>query len=148
MTTVEQYNLQRCEAIIERNMSAFVEVGLALLEIREAKLYKQSFPTFDAYCRERWGMSKTHANRTIQASQFTNDIREATPIGAIPENEHQARLAIVKQNGSTETDSFVAVPVDPNQVRCETIMRELVANPTLARLVRIELMKWYALNSD
>lgn len=144
MTTVEEYNLQRCEAIIERNLQSFVEVGLALLEIREQRLYKATHSTFETYCRERWGMSKRHANRTIEASQFTSK----GPIGPIPQNEHQARQAIeIERNRPAETHEFVAVPVDRDQLRCEEIMRELTANPELARLVRIELMKWYALNT-
>ncbi|HEY6723811.1 MAG TPA: hypothetical protein VI197_07255 [Polyangiaceae bacterium] len=65
----------------------FVDVGRALTRIRDAKLYAEEFGTFEAYCRERWGMSKTHANRLIASADVAANV---TPIGVIP-NEAQAR---------------------------------------------------------
>jgi hypothetical protein len=37
------------ENVIERGLSTFVEVGNALLEIRDSKLYRETHPTFEAY---------------------------------------------------------------------------------------------------
>ena len=34
---------------------AFVDAGNALAEIKQSKLYRASFKTFDDYCREKWG---------------------------------------------------------------------------------------------
>jgi hypothetical protein len=66
-----------------------VEVGEALLEIRDHRLYKQQgYGTFEEYCRERWGWSKTHANRQIEAASVVANL---TPIGVIPRTESQAR---------------------------------------------------------
>jgi hypothetical protein len=33
---------------------AFVKVGLALARIRDARLYRAEFPTFEAYCQTKW----------------------------------------------------------------------------------------------
>ena len=60
----------------------------ALLEIRDSRLYRQQFPTFEAYCRERWGMVRQQANRLIQAAEVAENLE---PIGSIPKTESQAR---------------------------------------------------------
>src|SRR5262245_29388958 len=77
--------LKALEAIIEHGLQTFVEVGAALFEIREQRLYReQGFTTFEEYCRKRWQWSKTHANRQIQAAEVAHNL---TPIGVIPKNE-------------------------------------------------------------
>lgn len=83
----EPSRLADLEGVIERGLSTFVEVGEALLEIRDARLYRLTHGTFEAYCQERWGMTKTHANRTIAAAEVVR----LAPIGAKPESESVAR---------------------------------------------------------
>lgn len=84
--------MAECEAVIERGLQTFVEVGNALLRIRDNDLYKQYRPgiTFEDYCRERWGMSRFYAHRMIEAAGVANNL---LPIGNIPlpATESQAR---------------------------------------------------------
>lgn len=40
MTIARQTRLEELEATIERGLTTFVEVGLALLEIRDSRLYR------------------------------------------------------------------------------------------------------------
>jgi hypothetical protein len=67
----------------------FVEVGLALSEIRDSRLYRANYSTFEGYCRERWGWSRVHAHRLIEAA----DVVKTLPIGntAAIATESQAR---------------------------------------------------------
>jgi DNA modification methylase len=88
LSRIERDDLARCEAIIERGRTTFVEVGTAMLTIRDARLYRATHGTFEAYCRERWGLSKTHANRMIEAADVAGDL---TPTGVIPTAERQTR---------------------------------------------------------
>lgn len=83
-----QQDLAQLEAIIERGLETFVDVGMALLAIRDRKLYKQSHFTFEEYCKERWGMSRSYAHRTIEAAQVASNL---LPIGNIPATESQVR---------------------------------------------------------
>ncbi len=46
------------EGVISLGLKTFVEVSHALKEIRDSKLYRQEYPTFDKYCREKWGWSR------------------------------------------------------------------------------------------
>jgi hypothetical protein len=91
MNEIEISRLSECEAIIERGMKTFVDVGNALLEIRENKLYREAFGTFEDYCRERWGMAQGTAYRMIYASEVVRNLR-SSPIGELlPTTESQAR---------------------------------------------------------
>jgi N6-adenosine-specific RNA methylase IME4 len=81
--------LQKHEAVIEKGLGTFVEVGEALLSIREQRLYRLAHITFEDYCRARWGMSRVHAHRLIEAAEVSLNL---LPIGNIlPANESQAR---------------------------------------------------------
>jgi 3-methyladenine DNA glycosylase Tag len=88
LTREEMENLIECEEIIQDGFQTFLKVGNALLIVRDRRLYREGFFTFEDYCRDRWGMSKTHANRMISAAEVVNDL---APMGAIPDNERQAR---------------------------------------------------------
>jgi hypothetical protein len=98
LATREVARLAELEGVIERGLQTFIEVGRALLEIRDSRLYRENYSTFEAYCRERWGMSRAHAYRQIEAAQVAEMM---SPIGDIP-NEAQARaLAPLKDDEET-----------------------------------------------
>jgi hypothetical protein len=80
---------QQCEAVIERGLSGFIEVGSALLKIRDSRLYRQSFRTFEQYCRERWGMVASRARQLCLAAEAVNNLESVTNV--TPANEAQAR---------------------------------------------------------
>ena len=88
--SIDEHNeLERCEVVIKQGLETFVEVGQALLTIREKRLYRLEFGTFEDYCRDRWGMQRQYANRMIAASKAISNL---VPIGTIlPETESQAR---------------------------------------------------------
>ena len=89
LDVTERARLEELESIVEKGLQTFYEVGKALDEIREQKLYRESHKTFDAYCREKWGIAKQTANRFIAAAQV---IENLTPMGVkIPANERQVR---------------------------------------------------------
>lgn len=84
----EVRRLDELEQVVETGLTVFVSVGNALLEIRDSRLYRQQYQTFEAYCRERWGMGRNYPNRLIQAAEVA---RNLVPIGTIPATESQAR---------------------------------------------------------
>jgi len=86
--TGEIVTLQDCEAVIKAGLATFVDVGNALLQIRDGRLYRDQFDTFEEYCRERWGFNRAHAYRMIEASEVVGVL---SPMGDTPRNERQAR---------------------------------------------------------
>lgn len=69
MNAIVETRLDELEAVIQRGFETFVEVGNALAEIRDNKLYRKWYGTFDEYCRERWGFKKGYANYQIKAAK-------------------------------------------------------------------------------
>jgi hypothetical protein len=70
--------LVECETVVGRGLDTFVEVGLALLEIRDRRLYHDAgFSNFAGYCRERWGWSRQHAYRLIDGAQVVELVSPA-----------------------------------------------------------------------
>jgi hypothetical protein len=84
LTAADGVRLTKLESTIELGVT---EVGEALREIRDSRLYRGQHSTFEDYCRERWGMSRRHANRQIEAGKTAELLG---PIGPKP-NEAQAR---------------------------------------------------------
>ena len=83
----ESSRLVQLESVIETGRSTFLEVGAALLEIRDRRLYRVEHNTFAAYCRERWWFGKSQAYRLIQAAVEY----EMSPMGDKPKTEREAR---------------------------------------------------------
>lgn len=86
----EGARLKALEAGIKKGLKSFMVVGAALLEVRDARLYRQKFATFEEYCQARWGIAKSHAYRMIEGAQTVANL---SPIGdkKRPENEAQVR---------------------------------------------------------
>lgn len=58
--------------------------------MRDECLYRQEFPTFEAYCRERWGLSRTYAHYLVDAAAVV-DILAVHNCEHSPATESQAR---------------------------------------------------------
>lgn len=82
--------LTHLENLIAHNQCHFHEIGKALTEIRDTRLYKLTlFETFEAYTRARWDMGRAQAYRLIESHKV---ICNLSPIGDIlPANESQTR---------------------------------------------------------
>jgi hypothetical protein len=99
LTKIEWKRLSDLEGIIERNFKGFIAVGAALAEIREGRLYREKYHTFERYCLELWDIHKNTANQYISASKVIenltaiavkNEEEEGAPY-TLPANEAQAR---------------------------------------------------------
>jgi hypothetical protein len=88
LSETETTRLAELEKVVEANIKGYYEAGVALLAIRDEKLYRKDYESFDDYARDRWGIDRTYAHRLIEAAKVTADV---LPIGNIPANEAQAR---------------------------------------------------------
>lgn len=119
----EATRLQELETTISHGLQTFVEVGNAIREIRDSRLYREQYATFEEYCRARWGWSKTHANRQIQAA---NTAEILTPMGVTLENERQARaLAPLTKDKERLLELYDAAEerYGPQQVTPDRVLR-------------------------
>jgi len=90
LTTSELQTLSACEQTIDAGLKTFVAVGEALLTIRDQRLYRHAYVTFEEYCGERWGISRPRAYQMIDAAQVVGRLSTIVDI-PIPSNEAQAR---------------------------------------------------------
>ena len=83
--------LDELEAVIQKNIGAFYEVGRALMEIRDSGLYRDvmGYDTFEAYCKERWDMGRNYADKLIASSKAIDNVGTIVPMK--PVNESQTR---------------------------------------------------------
>lgn len=96
----ELADLMEHEKVIEQGLAGFIEVGNALLAIKADRKYRHAgYSTFEAYCQERWGISRAYGNRLVLAASIVDTItkglhaapepespivKDLAPIGAIP----------------------------------------------------------------
>jgi VRR-NUC domain len=97
----ERERLGELEAVIERGVQTFVEVGEALMEIRDSRLYKQTHSSFESYLRQRWNISRPRGYQLIDAAKLSTTVD--TPV----ENERRARaLKLATALPESETDDW------------------------------------------
>jgi hypothetical protein len=76
----DDQRLSELEKVIARGKKTFVEVGLALAEIRDQRLYRREYSGFEEYCRKKWGWTKQHAYRLIEAAPIAESNTRVTSL--------------------------------------------------------------------
>lgn len=94
----EAEELYVIEEIVKKALKSFEEVGLALKRVRDKKLYRANFNSFDEYIKTRWGFELRYAQRMVKAAEITDCLRRATvgeaapgPQIVLPPSERHAR---------------------------------------------------------
>lgn len=77
LVPVERRRLAELEDVIDKGKQTFLEVGDALLEIRDSRLYRATHHTFEAYCQERHGWSASRGRQLIAAARTVTDVTAA-----------------------------------------------------------------------
>jgi len=97
--------LGELEKVINRGKKGFVEVGRALAEIRDLRLYKPEFKSFEDYCQEKWGWTKQHAYRLIECAPVVKSnpqvtsINQARELARVPEADRAEVLEAAVEAG-------------------------------------------------
>ncbi|HEY8768741.1 MAG TPA: DNA N-6-adenine-methyltransferase [Dehalococcoidia bacterium] len=110
----EAERLEELEAVVARGRRVFVEVGAALLEIRDSRLYRQDYGTFEDYCRQRWDFSRFTAYDLIKTSEAAllveevqqptrEQARELAPLRSEPEVMREVYREAVETYGPEPT---------------------------------------------
>lgn len=155
----EAADLVAHEETVERGLSTFLDVGRALLAIRDQRLYRTTHVTFDLYVEERWpGLGRSHAYRLLDAARVADAM---SPIGDTPANEAQAReltplldqperlretwRQVNEQTGGKPTAAAIRSVVRPESaalVKVATTTEEFVAQRDTGEVLSVE--KWQA----
>ena len=83
--------LKKLEDIIWKTQctESFCAVGKALKTIRDKKLYRDNYNSFETYCRDRWDMARRTAYQFINAFMVVENVRNCAQV--LPANEAQTR---------------------------------------------------------
>lgn len=124
-----QSDLHRCEEVIGRGLQTFIEVGDALARIHDQRLYRESYSTFEDYCRERWGFSRrtgydlmqtAGVARTVQevahAKVTREQARELVPLKGEPEQLRGALAEVHELHGDRPTAKQVSEVVGRHRI--------------------------------
>lgn len=88
-----EYN--KLNEIIKAGLATFLEAGRALAEVRDRRLYRVEFETWDDYLDKKHALKRQYASRLIKAKEVVSELEaELLPIGNIavlPSNESQVR---------------------------------------------------------
>lgn len=107
-TDTEESELERLEIVIQSGLKAFIEVGLALLYIRDNKLYRFNHATFPLYCKARWHIGKSQSYRLISAAGVATNLLIGDSQTTLPANEAQAReLAVLSPAAQRSVWQFI-----------------------------------------
>jgi hypothetical protein len=79
------------EQVIERGLQTFVDIGNALAKIRDDRLYRESYSTFEVYCQKRWNFTRDEGYKLIAAAGVVNDLVYHGIQNDLPKTERQAR---------------------------------------------------------
>jgi hypothetical protein len=85
LTGAETERLAVLEATVDAGVQTFIDVGNALAEIRDSRLYRQTHARFADYLRERWDMSRAQGYRLIDAASVAGLL--VSPMGDTDDDE-------------------------------------------------------------
>ncbi|MBC7853486.1 MAG: hypothetical protein IAF94_08625 [Pirellulaceae bacterium] len=106
LTVPERRARQEAEKEIRAGLTgafqSFWKIGAGLKKIREGRLYRADFATFEAYCQDVWGFSRQRAYQLIQALSLSTKVDKETHARALlkaPPEDAPAIVAIAKAQG-------------------------------------------------
>ena len=88
LTTQEEGDRLHLERKVER---AFYEAGMALMQLRDRRLYRTTHATFEEYCRDRFGYTRRRPYQMIEAALIYDNLIEkcAKILHILPTKEGQ-----------------------------------------------------------
>ena len=109
LTSKERTEFVDCERHLHDSLNAYMIAGVYLKKIRDGRLYREQFKTFESYCLHVWGLGKRQVNLIIQACDLStaiaDDIQERPEWWGdevpLPSNEGQCR-----EMGNLKWDQF------------------------------------------
>lgn len=133
LTKTDQKNLARCERVIQTGLCTFFQVGQALWDIRDHRLYRGKYESFEGYCTARWDFSRQRAYQLITAAETAAEM--STIVDTPPERETHIRplLVVPKEHRAEVWQAVIAA------AELDADGRPIVT----ARLVQTAVDQWH-----
>jgi hypothetical protein len=130
ITPTEAKRLVTLEKTISKGEKSFIEVGNALLEIRDTKLYRENHNNFEDYCLDKWGWGRQRGYELIYAAQVVDELPEnvikkitnsgqAKALSKVPKKEREAVIRQAEKSGKVTAKSIKKF-TPPSKKKSET----------------------------
>lgn len=148
ISIAESKRLIQLEKVIKTGEQTFIEVGNALLEIRDSKLYRADFSSFDEYCLEKWGWGRKRGYELIIAAktldslpekchQLVTNANQATALSKVSAPKRPAVLQKIQDAGKPVTAQNIAVAAAPEKKPTAPRVRKPVVHEVEVKLDEI-----------
>jgi hypothetical protein len=119
MSIRESQRLAELEKLIAKGQKTFVEVGLALAEIRDLRLYKREYSNFAEYCQKKWGWAKRYTNYVIAGAEAVQSLPEkvGTMVPTLRAGRELARVEPEQRAGVVQAIVDEGKPVTSKEIK-------------------------------
>jgi hypothetical protein len=117
------------EAVVRSGLDEFLRVGNALATLRNKRLFRTEFATFQEYVRVKFGLARSSADSIIRSAQTAEVLLEAG-------------IELAPNTTATLMKPIASLPGEELQVACWQFAQSLapargVTEPLVSRLVRV-----------
>jgi hypothetical protein len=116
--------LAELEKVIAKGRKTFVEVGRALAEIRDTRLYRREYSGFEEYCQKKWGWTRQRAYQLMDAAEVQmstavdiSSERAARELGRVPTEQRAQIVQAIAAEGQPVTAPAVKRHLPPPPMR-------------------------------
>jgi len=114
LSVVERRSLEKLEKVIESGVESFLATGSALKEIRDQRLSRERFKTFEAYVKARWSFDRSRAYQLIDASDLKADL--STIVDKNPKADEVKTEGQLRELASVPTESLADVIAKASEI--------------------------------
>ena len=123
-------DFQRLDEIVFRAVKSLLGAAAALEAIRDRRLYRGEFQTFEAYCQERFDISRQYANKLIAAGRVRQEMETIV-------SKKKLALKLPDQEGVLRELGRLSDASDQVEVYQEAIAVASGENPTAAEVGKL-----------
>lgn len=139
LTAPETRRFAALEEKVAEHIGSFFEAAKALAEIRDSRFYRETHATFEAYCKDRWKMSRSRAYQLIASAEVVETLSTNGGQG-LPDSERVAR-PLTKLPEAERAEAWqAAVDAEPSGPTAETV--EAVVAERLADAIEAPASAW------
>lgn len=115
------------EDIIDRGFQTFLEVGSALKEIKERKLWSPEYGSFEDYCEGRWNWTMRYANNVVRAARTAQILGPPFPANEAIAREMAKLVEDDPEQGQAAWAAFIADSPNPTAKETRAFLRNYLA---------------------
>ena len=117
LSPAERDTLRQLENTIATGLQAFYEVGTALLHIKDHRLYREDYASFEDYCRDRWNFGRHRGYQLMNAATVADNLLTIVTIDDLPASESQAReLVKLTPDAQRKVWSFITSTFETSDI--------------------------------